>query len=172
MAYPNNNKTLECYRGDIFYVANSGWCVGSKQRGGRPAIIVSNDMANKHSPNVSIVYLTSQEKKPLPTHVEVICKVPSTALCENIQTVSKDRLTDFVKSCTTSEMERVDKAICHALGLAIPAEEPFITEEDIKKLKEAPLQIMPVEPTAVEVERNLYKNLYEQLLDRLTGKSA
>lgn len=69
-------------------------------------------------------------------------------------------------------MERVDKAICHALGLTLPAEEPTITEEDIKKLKQAPLQIMPVEPTAVEVERNLYKNLYEQLLDRLTGKSA
>lgn len=119
MAYPNNNKTLECYRGDIFYVANSGWCVGSEQRGDRPAIIVSNDMANKHSPNVSIVYLTSQEKKPLPTHVEVICKVPSTALCENIQTVSKDRLADFVKSCTTSEnveVYRMGKLILDLCG--------------------------------------------------------
>lgn len=121
---------------------------------------------------MSVVYLTSQEKKPLPTHVDVICKVPSTALCENIQTVSKERLGDFVKSCTTSEMERVDKAICHALGLTVPAEEPTITEEDLKALKEAPVQLMPVEPTAAEIERNLYKNLYEQLLDRLTGKSA
>ena len=69
-------------------------------------------------------------------------------------------------------MERVDKAICHALGLTVPAEAPSITEEDLKALKEAPVQLMPVEPTAAEIERNLYKNLYEQLLDRLTGKSA
>ena len=170
--YMNNNRDIECYRGDIFYIANSGHVVGSEQRSGRPGIIVSNDLANKHSPNVSVVYLTSQEKKPLPTHVEVICKVPSTALCENIQTVSKDRLGDFVKSCTTSEMEKVDKAICHALGLTVPAEAPVITEEDMKALKEAPVQLMPVEPSAAEIERNLYKNLYEQLLDRLTGKSA
>lgn len=118
--YMNNNRDIECYRGDIFYIANSGHVVGSEQRSGRPGIIVSNDLANKHSPNVSVVYLTSQEKKPLPTHVDVICKVPSTALCENIQTVSKERLGDFVKSCTTSEMERVDKALS-----VMPSVSPF-----------------------------------------------
>ena len=93
----NQNRNLEVYRGDIFYIT-AGSYVGSEQKSGRPGIIVSNDTANKHSPNVEVVFLTSQEKKPLPTHVEVICKVPSTALCENIQTVSKERLGDFVKS--------------------------------------------------------------------------
>ena len=169
MAY--NTHAPEIYRGDIFYIMQGSY-VGSEQKSGRPGIIVSNDLANKHSPIVSVVYLTSQEKKPLPTHVDVICKVPSTALCENIQTVSKERLGNFVKSCTTSEMERVDTAICIALGLTVPVEEPTITEEYLKALKEAPAQLMPVEPTAAEIERNLYKNLYEQLLDRLTGKSA
>ncbi len=163
MAYPSNNRTLECYRGDIFYVANSGWCVGSEQRGGRPAIIVSNDMANKHSPNVSVVYLTSQEKKPLPTHVEVICKVPSTALCENIQTVSKDRLTDFVKSCTTTEMKKVDEALLHALALVVPA-------EPVEEVASEPVVATAVDPSAMEIERNIYKGLYEQLLDRMTVK--
>ena len=111
MAYymNNQNRNLEVYRGDIFYIA-AGSYVGSEQKSGRPGIIVSNDTANKHSPNVEVVFLTSQEKKPLPTHVEVICKVPSTALCEHIQTVSKARLGDFVKSCTTSEMKKIDEA--------------------------------------------------------------
>lgn len=148
--YMNNGEDVKCYRGDIFYIYDSGYIVGSEQKSGRPGVIVSNDLANKHSPNVSVVYLTSQEKKPLPTHVDVICKVPSIAMCECITTVSKDRLSTFVKSCSDSEMKNIDKAICIALGLTVPAEEP----------------------TAAEVERNLYKNLYEQLLDRLTGKSA
>lgn len=156
MAYPNNNKTLECYRGDIFYVANSGWCVGSEQRGGRPAIIVSNDMANKHSPNVSIVYLTSQEKKPLPTHVEVICKVPSTALCENIQTVAKERLGDFIRSCTSSEMKKIDNALLISLGMEAPKAIGGGTQESTQ---------------TIETERNLYKTLYEQLLDRMLVKT-
>lgn len=60
-------RDTEVYRGDIFYIATGGY-VGSEQKAGRPGIIVSNDTANKHSPNVEVVFLTSQEKKPLPTH--------------------------------------------------------------------------------------------------------
>jgi mRNA interferase MazF len=158
--YTNSNTDVECYRGDIFYVNNNAYVTGSEQKSGRPGIIVSNDMANKHSPNVSVVYLTTQEKKPLPTHVDILCTLPSTALCETIQTVSKERLGDFVKSCTTSEMEKIDKAICCALALTVEEES---SEKETSN---------PVEPTAVEIERNLYKTLYEQLLDRLTRAST
>lgn len=118
MAY--NNPTPEIYRGDIFYIMQGSY-VGSEQKSGRPGIIVSNDLANKHSPNVEVVFLTSQEKKALPTHVEVIARVPSTALCENIQTVSKKRLSDFIRSCTTSEMKAIDKALLHSLGIEAPS---------------------------------------------------
>lgn len=118
MAY--NNPTPEIYRGDIFYITQGSY-VGSEQKSGRPGVIVSNDLANKHSPNVEVVFLTSQEKKALPTHVEVIARVPSTALCENIQTVSKERLSDFIRSCTTSEMKAIDKALLHSLGIEAPA---------------------------------------------------
>lgn len=78
----------EIYRGDIYYIMPFYTVTGSEQRAGRPGVVVSNDINNRHSPNVEIVFLTSQEKKPLPTHVPVMCRVPSTALCENIQTVS------------------------------------------------------------------------------------
>lgn len=81
-------------------------------------MIVSNDANNKYSPNVEIVFLTSQEKKPLPTHVPVMCRVPSTALCENIQTVSKDRLSTFIKSCTTKELKNIDNALRVSLGIS------------------------------------------------------
>lgn len=48
-------------RGDIFYV-NQSETVGSEQRSGRPAIIVSNSLCNEHSPVVEVVYLTCQHK--------------------------------------------------------------------------------------------------------------
>ena len=57
-------------RGDIFYV-NPSETVGSEQRSGRPAIIVSNPLCNEHSPVVEVVYLTCQYKKPMPTHVRI-----------------------------------------------------------------------------------------------------
>lgn len=119
MAY-YRDRPIEIFRGDIFYVESIGNCYGSEQRANRPGIVVSNDLANKHSPNVEMVFLTSQEKKPLPTHVEVIAKVPSIALCENIQTVSKERLSDFIKSCTTTEMKKIDEALLISLGMKVP----------------------------------------------------
>lgn len=53
---------MEIMRGDIFYV-NRSETVGSEQRSGRPAIIVSNPVCNEHSPVVEVVYLTCQYKK-------------------------------------------------------------------------------------------------------------
>lgn len=153
MAY--NNPTPEIYRGDIFYIMQGSY-VGSEQKSGRPGIIVSNDLANKHSPNVEVVFLTSQEKKALPTHVEVIARVPSIALCENIQTVSKERLSDFIRSCTTSEMKAVDNALLCSLGIEAPSVVGGTQEIEVSKnVPEA------------EVERNLYKALYEHLLDKV-----
>ena len=143
-------------RGDIFFITEGAY-TGSEQNGGRPGVIVSNDVGNKHSPNVEVVFLTSREKKPMPTHVEVLCKVPSTALCENIQTVSKERLDSFIRSCTPSEMTNIDNALLYSLGLRAPA-------------VAGGTQVSTLAPAAVaeaEIERNLYKTLYEQLLDRV-----
>lgn len=56
--------TQDFYRGDIFFIAHSP-VSGSEQGGHRPGVIVSNDLANRYSPNVEVVFLTSQEKKPM-----------------------------------------------------------------------------------------------------------
>jgi mRNA interferase MazF len=145
------------YRGDIFYITPFYTVTGSEQRAGRPGVIVSNDANNKYSPNGEIVFLTSQEKKPLPTHVPVMCRVPSTALCENIQTVSKDRLSTFIKSCTTKELKNIDNALRVSLGISDSPSVGGIEET------------APQKSTPTEVERDLYKSLYEQILDKLMG---
>lgn len=149
---------IDIYRGDIFYISQ-GSCVGSEQKCGRPGVIVSNNLANKYSPNVEVVLLTSQTKKPLPTHIEVLAKVPSIALCENIQTISKERLGDFIRTCTISEMNGINTALLHSLGIEAPAAVGGGTKESetTRSISEA------------EVECKLYKTLYEQLLDKMIG---
>ncbi len=116
-------RIIDYRRGDIFYIATGGTYVGSEQRPGRPGVIVSNDVGNKFSSNVEVVFLTSQIKKELPTHVSVVCKVPSTALCENIQTVSKDRIGSFIRTCSDREMEEIDTALLCSLGITLPEAE-------------------------------------------------
>ena len=111
------------YRGDIVWISDSK-AIGSEQRGERPALIVSNDAANEHAPVVTVVWLTTQDKKPLPTHCEVKATEKSTALCENITTVSKERIGGFIRSATYTEMEEVDRCVMIALGLLEERSEP------------------------------------------------
>jgi mRNA interferase MazF len=105
---------------------------------------------------VEVVYLTTKEKRYMPTHTDVLCKVPSTSICENISTVSKDRLGDFVRTCTDAEIEKINEAMLHSLG---------ISHSEEREVEEAPTDI-----TKLAVEKDLYKNLYEQLLDKLAAR--
>ena len=194
---------LRIYRGDIFTVRNYVRVSGSEQAADRPAVIVSNNMGNEHSEIVEVVYLTSREKKPLPTHVSVLARVPSTALCEQIHTISKDRLCEFIRSCTDEEMAAIDKALAVSLGLFISPEadnEPFYNTEivqlkseldnknteisdllgKLKSVKEKyeylesqpvfPEDYEPHEITVLTTQRDMYKQQYEMLLDRMIGR--
>ncbi len=77
-------------RGQIYYIRTTYSEEGSEQRGDRPAVIVSNDANNQHSETVEVVYMTTQPKHDLPTHVYIRSALkPSTVLCEQIHTVSK-----------------------------------------------------------------------------------
>ncbi len=105
-------------RGDIFFIKRFR-TYGSEQQSGRPAIVVSNDVGNRYSTAIEVVYLTSQQKTPLPTHVTVYSSHrESTALCEQITSVDKTRLGEYVGHLTDEEMRAVDYALLVSLGLA------------------------------------------------------
>ncbi len=87
-----------CKRGDVYF-ANLGDTDTSEQRGIRPVLIVSNDMANTYSQVVTAVPLTSKLKeRTLPTHVYIYpgaCRGltrPSMALAEQVMSIDKSRL--------------------------------------------------------------------------------
>ena len=92
------------------------------QSGYRPVIIISNDMANLHSPVITIIPLTSQKKKPLPTHVllrENGLNKTSTALCEQIMTLDKSRCRRRVGFiCNSLDRLSLRRALSVQLGMA------------------------------------------------------
>ena len=62
------NQIKEVRRGDIFYIANSKcYATNPENEAGRPGIVVSCDELNENSPSVEVVYLTTKDKKPMPT---------------------------------------------------------------------------------------------------------
>ena len=55
-------------RGDIWYIGNGYPAVGSEQRPGRPAVVVSNQQNNRYGEVVEVIYLTTAPKRDLPRH--------------------------------------------------------------------------------------------------------
>lgn len=165
-------------RGDIYYIASNYREVGSEQVAGRPAVIVSNNNNNNNSSVVEVVYLTTQDKSDLPTHVTTRRAArPSTILCEQICSVSKTRIGDYVGTLTEDETMRLDIALAISLGLDIYSEERVPSEDDSEKLDREPLQERPVlladaEVVKITVERNLYKKFADDLLEVLKGRGV
>ena len=82
-------------RGDLVYL-NFDPIVGSEQGGPRPAVVIQNDIGNKHAPTVIIAPITSKTKKAnLPTHVKLTSEHlerNSMVLLEQVKTIDKSRI--------------------------------------------------------------------------------
>ena len=87
----------------------------------KPAIIVSNNVANEHAPIVTVVPLTTKIKKiGLPCHVAFKNNFGkfNMALCEQIHTVPvKDIEPNIQYTVPNRAMEHIDKAIMCQLGI-------------------------------------------------------
>lgn len=141
----------EIHRGEIFYITFKEQ-VGSEQQGGRPVIVVSNEICNKFSPIVTVVPLTTKDKKPLPTHVELNIEglpVYGTILCEQVQTVSHYRLGSYVGEVDESIMHKIEKALCVQLDITTKAAETE-TVQAPPVVKEVVKEVVKVDNTVVE----------------------
>lgn len=96
---------------------------GSVQNGLRPCVIISNNKANKFSPNVIAVPLTSKNKKDMPTHYALQpskvngLKVTSTILAEQILTVSKNAIKRVIGVVEDQHIDNVNKIIKESISL-------------------------------------------------------
>ena len=117
-------------RGDIFYVTKAPVSTGSEQIAGRPGIVVSNDENNAHSTTIEVV-------------------------CEQITTVSVDRLGDYIGKCNTEEMNNIDRCLLASMGLS-SCYAQGVPHKEIESL----------------VERDLYKKMYEIAVSKLANIST
>ena len=107
---------------------------GSIQSGLRPAVVVSNNVGNRHSgilevatildnmdEYISVIPLTSREKRSMPTHLWIEgfgLKGRSLILGEQITTVSKMQVKNIVGRITDDEIaDKINKIIQISLGL-------------------------------------------------------
>ena len=105
-------------RGEVWWV-NFDPAVGGEIRKQRPAVIVSNDAANKHLNRVQVVPLTSQTSKVYPSEALVtFAGKQGKAMADQLATVSKLRLVNCGGELNSAEMRQVEQAIKIQLGLS------------------------------------------------------
>jgi len=115
-------KAIRPKRGEI-YIVNFDPTVGAEIKKTRPALVLQNDIANRHSPITIVAAITSKYDATLyPT--EVLVKPPEGGLTTNavvllnqIRSIDKGRLIKRLGLLKPATMQKVDRALQISLGL-------------------------------------------------------
>lgn len=124
----NEEQTKEIIRfkrGQIYVADLTGNSKGSEHNQEAPVLIVQNDIGNKNSPNLIVVPLSPKTmRKNFPAHVRITCEKykgllkDSTILCEQIRTISKERITSGkLEQIDREDMRKVEQAISYCIGM-------------------------------------------------------
>ncbi len=105
-------------RGEVWWVKFNTPSVGGEIEKQRPAVIVSNDAANKHLNRVQVVPLTSSIDKLFPSEAYVTLNgKQSKAIADQLTTVSKLRLSNMEGKLLVADLQKVEQAIRTQLDL-------------------------------------------------------
>lgn len=109
-------------RNTIRYV-DLGVQQGSQQCGVRPCVIVQNDEGNKHSRTVIVAPLTSNTSgMGYPFHAYLSSKLyniktDSIVLCEQLRTIDKKFILEFVDLLRHEDIKQINEAIRVSLAI-------------------------------------------------------
>jgi mRNA interferase MazF len=110
-------------RGEI-YLVEFDPARGHEVQKTRPAVIIQNDIGNRHSP-VTIVAAVTSKLSPTPYPVEVVIApgkgngltLPSAIQLGQIRSMDRERLVKRIGALDSPTMRKVDEALKISLGL-------------------------------------------------------
>ena len=166
-------------RGEVYWIQlNSSGVIGV-HTGGRPAVVVSNDDTNRTSDAIEIVFMTTVDQSK---HLYHSPRIKSTgkisyAKCEQVTTVSKSSVGNFIAMTTSQEMSDVNNALKYSLGLSTGNGDPDAWEDERRELEEEIASLKAQSnrrddsSVDIRVERDMWKKMYEKALEMLVEKN-
>lgn len=126
-------KPDELMRGQMYY-ADLNPVIGSEQGGNRPVLVIQNNVGNRFSPTVIVAPITTHIKKMhQPTHIGIppYFGLPenSMAMLEQIRTIDRGRLEDYVGCLDDDVMDYIDEALGISIGLREIPEQTSASEQ-------------------------------------------
>lgn len=109
-------------RGDI-YSANLDPVIGSEQGGIRPVVVIQNNTGNRHSTTLIVATVTTKihKKTNMPTHFVIhdnpAFKEASVVQLEQLRTIDKKRIEEYLGQVTFAEMKQIERALAISLAL-------------------------------------------------------
>ena len=104
-------------RGEVWWV-NFDPSIGGEIQKQRPAVILSNDVSNRHLNRVQVVPLTSKVDRLYPSEAYVMLgERQNKALADQIATVSKSRLSNMAGRLSHADLQCVEQVVKRQLGL-------------------------------------------------------
>lgn len=100
-----------------------GTGIGSEQNGYRPVVIIQNDVGNRHSPTTIVAAISTRigTKAKLPTHYHLGSEnglsQPSMVMLEQIRTIDKKRLVQYIGILSETECRGLNHALAISVGL-------------------------------------------------------
>lgn len=105
-------------RGEVWWV-NFDPSVGGEIQKERPAVIVSNDIANRLLNRIQVVPLTSNVDRLYPSEAYVIVNsVQHKAMADQLTTVSKRRLRNQMGTISRADLQAIERVIKVHLDLS------------------------------------------------------
>lgn len=111
-------QNKEINRGYIYWVTLDP-TIGSEIKKTRPAMVISNDTQNKVSSRIVVITITSNTTNIFPFETKIkIDNKEAKALTDQIRTVDKIRVGNFIARLSRAEIIEIEKALKITLSLS------------------------------------------------------
>ncbi|HEX4952991.1 MAG TPA: type II toxin-antitoxin system PemK/MazF family toxin [Thermoanaerobaculia bacterium] len=102
-------------RGDV-YLVNLDPVIGSEVGKTRPAVVLQNDLANQSAATVTVIPISSKTERVFPFQVRLSAGEggldrEGKALCEQIRTLSRERLVQRLGTLPPARLEEIRRAL-------------------------------------------------------------